>query len=213
MSNLPEDDIMGNEKGFVLVTSLMILLILLIIGVAATNTSNTEVMIAVNEKRHQEAFYEADGGAELASRLSFENAMCYNFGGFTESTANSNERRIGKIRVLDLDFASPGGSAVTVPTDAARDAVYYPESYNNDSDTHTNINVSGVTRGTPGSGIKVGSGYESVGMGAAKGGTYVHYTIYSKHEGLSGTEALIGLEWKLNSYLINSASSFDCKYD
>lgn len=49
-----------NERGFVLVVSLLILMTLVIIGVYATTNSNMELQIAGNEIRHKLSFYAAE---------------------------------------------------------------------------------------------------------------------------------------------------------
>ena len=62
-------NVVNNERGFVLVSSLLILVILVIIGVAATNTSTIEIQIASNEQFHKIAFYNADSGIFTAPKL------------------------------------------------------------------------------------------------------------------------------------------------
>lgn len=52
----------NNEKGFVLVASLLILMILVVIGIAATNSTTIELQIAGNEKVTQQTFYAAESG-------------------------------------------------------------------------------------------------------------------------------------------------------
>ena len=54
--------IMNNEKGSVLAVSLMILLLLTIIGIAAVKTTTVELQIAGNEVAYKKAFYESDSG-------------------------------------------------------------------------------------------------------------------------------------------------------
>lgn len=54
--------ILHNEKGAVLITALVILALLTIIGIAATNTSMLETMISATEKNRTEAFYAAEAG-------------------------------------------------------------------------------------------------------------------------------------------------------
>lgn len=207
-----KETIVNNEKGFVLITSLLILLILLVIGIAATNTSTIEIQIAANEKIHQQTFYQADGGAELASRVTYENAMCINSGGFLENPSGTGKRVIGKVEVLDLSFANPGAGTPPMPSDGTRDVAYYPDTAT-DNDPHTNMTVAGRTVATAGSGLQQVAGYEGLGKGAAAGGTHVLYTINSQHEGQANSQSLVGLEWKLSGHLINSASSADCKFD
>jgi hypothetical protein len=59
-----------NEEGsFVLFTTLMILLLLTLTGIAATKTANTEVSIAGNEAARNISTYSAEGGAVEAAML------------------------------------------------------------------------------------------------------------------------------------------------
>ncbi|MFZ5766868.1 MAG: PilX N-terminal domain-containing pilus assembly protein [Thermodesulfobacteriota bacterium] len=202
-----------DEKGFVLVASLLILLILVIIGVAATTTSTIEIQIATNEKIHRETFYQADGGAELASRITFENALCVNMGGFAANPPGVNGGRlIGNVEVINLNFAEPTGGAAPLPSDGpppVRDAVYYPGNMA-DNNPHTNMTMVGRTESVPGEDIGQVVGYEGPGKG---GGARVLYTINSQHRGAVNSESIIGIGWNMNTNLMKSASSSDCKYD
>ena len=51
-----------NEKGFALITTLLVLSILTFIGIAATTTTNFELKIAGNERVAYQRFYIADSG-------------------------------------------------------------------------------------------------------------------------------------------------------
>ncbi len=53
-----------NQRGMALVIALILLCVLTIIGVAATNTSVLEFLISGAEKEKQEAFYAAEAGIE-----------------------------------------------------------------------------------------------------------------------------------------------------
>lgn len=205
-----QGEILTNERGFVLVASLMVLLILVIIGVAATTSTNVELQIAGNEKVHKQSFYQADGGTELGIRVTFENALCINSDGFTETTAGSGEAVLGKVEVKDLTFAAPSVVAATIPNDGARDIAYYPDT-SFDTDVHTNIAVSGQTIATAGSGLQMISGYEGLGKGAAAGGTHMLYDIIAQHRGIQKSESVVSIQWRLSGHLINNASSSDCK--
>ena len=55
-------DTLNNEKGFVLVVAMLMLAIVTVYGIAATQTSDTEMMIAANEKSRTDDFYDAEGG-------------------------------------------------------------------------------------------------------------------------------------------------------
>ncbi|RJX28225.1 MAG: hypothetical protein C4531_12550 [Desulfurivibrio sp.] len=201
-----------NEDGFVLVASLLILLILVIIGIAATNNSIIELQIAGNEKVHKQTFYQADGGADLASRVTFENSLCINMGGFAANPAGLNGgREISQLEVLDLDFAAPtGATAAPLPSDAVRDVVFYPGN-RSDNTPHTNMTVVGRTDWGEGTEIGQVMGYEG---GPGPGGSgFVYYSINSQHRGAVNSESVIELGWKISSYLIDSASSYDCNFD
>ena len=53
-----------NEKGSMLILVIMILTIVTIIGISATNVSRTEVLISTNELLYQRNFYAAESGIE-----------------------------------------------------------------------------------------------------------------------------------------------------
>lgn len=59
----------NNEQGFVLVASLMMLMILLVIGIAATNTTTIELQISGNDKLAKQTFYQAEGVVAEAVRV------------------------------------------------------------------------------------------------------------------------------------------------
>lgn len=56
------------ERGAALITSLIILTLLTLLGIAATNTSVLETMISSSERTHAEAFYAAEAGIEHLRR-------------------------------------------------------------------------------------------------------------------------------------------------
>lgn len=60
---------MDNEDGYILVLSLFLLMILTILGVSATNTSTTEILMAKSAKFYQENFYEAEAAAMEGAAL------------------------------------------------------------------------------------------------------------------------------------------------
>jgi len=63
--------ILKEEKGVVLITALMILVLLTIVGVASTTISNTETKIATNEALYLQSLYQAEGATmEVIERMS-----------------------------------------------------------------------------------------------------------------------------------------------
>jgi hypothetical protein len=61
--------IVNDDRGSVMVAALMILVLLTIIGISASNISVTEVQIATNSLLHERAFYTAEAGMEHAKEL------------------------------------------------------------------------------------------------------------------------------------------------
>jgi hypothetical protein len=62
--------ILSDEKGYMaILASLMILALLTILGVAASKSANTEVMMTGNEIRYQRNFYRAEGAAMEAADI------------------------------------------------------------------------------------------------------------------------------------------------
>lgn len=61
-----------NEEGYVLITALLIMVILTILGVAATNTAIIEMQISANERDYKRNFYRAEGAVMEAVQI-FEN--------------------------------------------------------------------------------------------------------------------------------------------
>lgn len=57
------------DEGSVLVVALLILVILTLIGISATRTTEIELQIAGNEKASKAAFYNADSGAYATPKL------------------------------------------------------------------------------------------------------------------------------------------------
>jgi len=58
-----------NEKGAVLITSLLVILLLTVIGLTAIDTSIFEVMISGNYRTHNAAFYASDSGINITPHI------------------------------------------------------------------------------------------------------------------------------------------------
>jgi len=57
--------IINNEQGTVIIMAIIVLVLLTVIGISATNTSTTEVQISTNAVLHNIAFYTVDSGIEV----------------------------------------------------------------------------------------------------------------------------------------------------
>ena len=104
-----------NEKGSVTVLAVVLLMLLTLLGIAATTTSSIEVQIAGNELRHKLAFYSAEAAKgwviwnpdlygsnniTAGTPLSFPN----NADSSEEQTLNSNQSFNGSV-----GYGSSGG--------------------------------------------------------------------------------------------------------
>jgi hypothetical protein len=190
---------LANEDGFVLVSAIILLLILVMLGISSNMTTNLETQISGNDKIAKQTFYAADGGSEVGANLLEENIACAE--GFAVQPLT-----IGTVQVVNKDFwlqedsnfwtlDGAGGriSALTAfPSDAVRD-IRFPV---NDALPHTNLSIYGNTVLTQGSGLQMISGYRGKGKGAAGGGGQIIYDVYSQRQGESNSQSIILLQWR-----------------
>ena len=195
----------SNEEGFVLITALMIMVVLTVIGIAATFNTTTELQIAGNDRIHKDTFYEADGGTEFAAEILEQNIACLDFSqngiGSQSFDATANIAIDGHIAVsstsLDMWHNVMGrwsGTGVSYPSDAARD-LWFPPVYAL-GEAHTNVTVEGIADLTAGTSILQNAGYLGLGRSFAAGGVTLDYEIYSQHLGERNSETIIRVEWK-----------------
>jgi Tfp pilus assembly protein PilX len=59
----------GNEEGSALIVALLFLVLLTIIGISASTTSQIEINIAANQKTHEMAFNHSDSGIYATPKL------------------------------------------------------------------------------------------------------------------------------------------------
>ncbi len=97
------------ERGAALITSLIILTLLTLLGIAATNTSILETMVSSSERTHAEAFYAAEAGIEHLRR-NFKNLFI-----------EKNTARIAAGADPDWDFVLNGSQG---GVDAATDITF-----------------------------------------------------------------------------------------
>lgn len=93
-------DLFKNEDGSVIVAAMLVLVLLTIIGISATSTSNIELNIVTNTQLHKMAFFTAESGWQVTSDwlddqypLPTENVGSYN-SGLTDSVDNDGDGTI-----------------------------------------------------------------------------------------------------------------------
>jgi hypothetical protein len=199
--------IMHTERGFVLATTLWILLILVFIGIGAISRSNTELLIAGNEKFHQMTLYQADGGLAAAEQILEENLSCAN--GFTAtnppdtgSDALIGGRIDGGARVdgvwvtnliLWMNNQLP---LTTVASSTDRDFYFPNHRVPNVNDDITYVRTGGETVPAEGGSLQMAAGYMGKGKSFAGGGAYLLYDIFVQHRGQAGTSTDIWGRWR-----------------
>ncbi|NTV51208.1 MAG: hypothetical protein HGA69_00020 [Desulfobulbaceae bacterium] len=203
-----------NEDGFLLVVTMLILVVLTIIGISATHMTQVELKIAGNDRVHKETFYEADGGTELGMRLAYDNAVCLQVNKTSGFATNENEagvpiRKIGDIKIWDLDFSQPQTLASSVVSDANRHVTYYTDGVVADTSPHTNLLFNVSTVSVAGSGMQMVQGYEGLG-GGSPSATNSKFKIYSQHFGDQASQSIIAIGWQMSTSILNAASSSDC---
>jgi hypothetical protein len=82
--------IINNRQGSAIIVALIVLVLLTVIGIAATNTSTTEVQISTNALLNNVAFYAADSGIE-AGRAALNNIKIVDAGNWDKLLNNSCE--------------------------------------------------------------------------------------------------------------------------
>lgn len=88
---------LGNERGVVLVTALMVMALLTVMGISAMNTSDTELKITGNQRVASQAFYLTEAGIQHAVGV---------FGSVKKGFAN--------LKSADFDTKALGSGSYTV---------------------------------------------------------------------------------------------------
>jgi len=192
---------LNNEKGFVMVVALMILVILSLIGIAGLDTSMFEEQIAGNDWSAKRTFYKSDGGTELGSELLEYNFSC---GPITSPKIKDKALKIYTPNVFHNESA-PVADEKKYPSDTFRDLCWPSENADSpvltdcDVDStkeHTNLSIFGDVTYNEGSAIQMAAGYEGKGKGAAGGGAAYIHEIHSQNLGTRGNEAVVRVEWR-----------------
>ena len=177
-----------DEKGIVLVTSLIILGLLMVLGTAITMTSSIELNIARNEKVAKTAFYRAENGRIIAAKA-IQSAS-----GGTTWTNGDNFQSNSDITIADGAFFTEGFDVSdTVDTVTASPDVQMTSGLLADMDIDK-IEVSPM----PGASAEFGAGYEGVGH---EGMVQAIYRIDSVgQEAATGAIAQVRLQYRLLPY-------------
>ncbi len=162
-----------SEKGSALVIALLIMVMLTIMGLAVTNTTDIDVQVSKNYQFYKRAFYNADSGIYATPKV------------ISQCLAERTELTISGVTYL--------GSAGTFyreimgfdAHDSDKDLRFVLSGFNVDVD----VNRTGQ-KNLAGSAVEFASGAEGVGVGSA-GGVAVFYDLDSLGLGPSGSQSEI----------------------
>lgn len=157
----------SNEDGYVLVMTMFLLLLLTIIGIAATHTSNVEIQISGNNKKMVEDFYLSEGALItvmensdlwLSDDFLKGNAAAVHWSGKVDVDGDGIEDAFVEIRCIEpskSNIAALGRVANSIPADRH---IGPPPADSGYSARHFNIRKYAVTATDLQSGINLQSG-------------------------------------------------------
>ena len=179
-----------NEKGAVLVVSLIVLGLLMVIGTAITMSSSIELKIARNEKVGQNAFYRAENGRILAARITRSVLSGGSFADESNFDGNPN------IWVMDGDFPMENIDDGDTFSDSTADVKMTDDaSPPTPANTIASVDVDKIGVGPlPGSSAEFGSGYEGVGKA---GSAQVIYRMDSEGMAAANARSRVVVEYRM----------------
>lgn len=183
---------MDNQKGSAIIFAMLILVVVTLIGISATNTSVTELQISANDRLYKQAFYAADGGTEMAQNLIEDNIATLD--GFSPTSPSTTEAVFNNLTVTNLAFWTNSNISdpwATLTSDNNRD--FYMVS---DDGNKTNFKVGSVSKLSSGGALEMAAGDKGAGKSASSSGFYMLYDIYSQHLGHRNSKATVVVQWR-----------------
>ena len=173
------------EEGMVLVVAVFITLALVVVGSLASMLTNVELDIARNDRFGKEAFFVADAGTPIITKVIKEMILNEginpsNYPGVTFETNLLNEVRNyfeGDTDLNDKDMDSPENNPDVETTVLGREL---------DMDVDWRLRKAGA-----GGSLLFAMGYEGVGADRSHGGVKIYYDIEAKGEVSGSTTAKI----------------------
>ena len=182
-----------NQCGSAMVMTLFILAILTMVGLLAAKSTTTEMRMAANEMHHKQAFYSAEGVAELVSEIIEQNIACPS--GFTE-----NKLRGGLVQIDTPDFWKNEPTPGKLPADNEGNAPPIRDMRipvgTLDSEPHTNVLINGAPAFSRGNSLQAAAGYQGIGRSLGNYGGHLIYDQIIQHKGRFNTEALVKIQWR-----------------
>lgn len=185
------------EEGAVMVVALIMLVLMGIIGIAASSSSTIEFRIAANERLYRVAFYAADGATEAGTVL-----LERNIEGRGSTVKHRSEQAEGlcQVHVTTNDFwtnlEKPSSEDIQIrglgPCDVG--LLFWRERAVQER--------SPGARPSSGGALSLMAGYEGSGKSGGAGGAFIDYDIDSRstttscEDGSAGARARIHVTWR-----------------
>lgn len=158
-----------DERGSVIIIALLIMVLLTVVGLSVSRTTDIDVLIAKNDQFHKTAFYNADSGVYVTPKV------------ISACISNEGEETLPGITYLGAGDTFYRQIMGYDPYDSANDIQFNLGGY----PVNVDVNRTGQ-QNLPGGGVEFASGAEGVGVGSS-GGVAIFYDIHSVGSGPNGS--------------------------
>jgi Tfp pilus assembly protein PilX len=166
-----------NENGYILITSLLLLLVLTVIGLSAVNTSTVENKLSGNMRLREQNVIKADAGLGISTKIIEHLVREGDQTGFTDIIGDNNLET--ELRTVFFDCDSN--------EDPVPDVSYAVD----DAANNVNVDIDKMYNTWGNDSIEFAAGYEGLGKGGASG-FKVFYRINASSSGLVSSSAEVG---------------------
>ena len=166
----------NNDRGYVLITVLLIMLVLIVIGMAALGTSSIENMLSGNMRLKERNVSKADGAVEISTAVIERTVREQDDVGFANIVTDNNLPN--ELRAIAFD--ADGNTDVSLIASGQDTTVDIDKMY---------------TKWIGGSAIEFAAGYEGVGKSGGSG-FYTYYRINAMGEDAVDSTAIVGSIYK-----------------
>ena len=167
-----------NENGYILVTSLLLLLVLTLIGMAAINTSTVENMLSGNIRLRERNVSNADAGLDISARVINHLVNEGDQKGFADIVGDATLETELRTRFFDCDTNEDPNPDVSYAVD-------------DPGGNNVNVDIDKMYNKWGNDAIEFAAGYEGLGKRGASG-FKTFYRINAISSGLASSEAEVG---------------------
>jgi Tfp pilus assembly protein PilX len=170
--------IKDNEKGYILITSMLMLLVLTVIGLAAINTSTIENKLSGNMRLRERNVSKADGGLGISNKIIEHLVREGDQTGFADIIGDATLETELRSVSFDCDTNEDANPDVSYAVDDA-------------AANNVNVDIDKMYNTWGNDAIEFAAGYEGLGKGGASG-FRVFYRINASSSGLASSAAEVG---------------------